>query len=93
MDALYHKIGKNDNCLTNNHIYRQGIGKLLNLATITRPDILTAINILSRKNKNSTEVDWKALKRVMQYLNATKNLNLIINTENAPILEAYSDAN
>lgn len=57
---------------------------------VTRPDISTAVNILSRKNEKLLQKDWKAVKRMISYLNYTNNLNLIINMTKTPILELYT---
>lgn len=59
-----------------NYPYRQTVGSLLYLARATRPDITYAVNVLSRYQVNSTENDWKMVKRVFRYLNGTKGLCL-----------------
>ncbi|XP_043472928.1 secreted RxLR effector protein 161-like [Leptopilina heterotoma] len=60
----------------NNIPYREAVGSLLHLATTTRPDIIYAVNILSRHQINPTEEDWIMVKRVFRYLKGTKTLEL-----------------
>ena len=61
-----------DNCL-----YRQIIGSLLFVGTRTRPDILCATSILSRFVSKPTEFLMRAAKRVVAYLNGTKEFGLM----------------
>jgi len=56
---------------------RNLIVSLLYIMLCTRPNIITAINILSRyTNKNNIEL-WKCLKRVLRYLKGNINIKLI----------------
>ncbi|XP_035211452.1 secreted RxLR effector protein 161-like [Stegodyphus dumicola] len=72
--------------------YRQAIGALLYIATVTRPDITLAVNVLSRKNESTNEKDWKTVVRVIQYLNSTKDIFLKIDFDSTPTLSCYTDA-
>ncbi|KFM58956.1 Retrovirus-related Pol polyprotein from transposon TNT 1-94, partial [Stegodyphus mimosarum] len=72
--------------------YRQAIGALLFIATVTRPDINLAVNLLSRKNESPKEKDWKAVLRVIEYLNSTKDICLKIDCDSPPSLSCYTDA-
>ncbi|XP_035234244.1 secreted RxLR effector protein 161-like [Stegodyphus dumicola] len=72
--------------------YRQAIGALLYIATVTRPDITLAVNRLSRKNESPNEKDWKAVLRVIEYLNSTKDICLRIDFDSTPTLSCYTDA-
>ena len=58
--------------------YRQAIGSLLYLSNGTRPDITYAVNVLSRKQSNFNQEDWAKVKRVLRYLNNTKQYGLSI---------------
>lgn len=49
--------------------YQELIGSLLYLSGATRPNIAFAVNDLSRFNDKHSEPHWKALKRVVRYLN------------------------
>ncbi|GBM70587.1 Copia protein [Araneus ventricosus] len=83
---------KEDDLLPNNTQYRQAIRTLLYVATVSRPDISVAVNILSRRNEKPRERDWNAVKRIIRYLKTTAELKLIINKNKEPILNALCDA-
>ena len=51
--------------------YSQIIGSLMYLANATRPDISFAMNKLSQFISNPGDDHWKALERVMRYLQWT----------------------
>ena len=51
MEPGYLNLEDEENLLPQNTQYRQAIGSLLYIATISRPDICAAINILSCKNQ------------------------------------------
>uniref|UniRef100_A0ABD2WAX0 Reverse transcriptase Ty1/copia-type domain-containing protein n=1 Tax=Trichogramma kaykai TaxID=54128 RepID=A0ABD2WAX0_9HYME len=57
--------------------YREAIGSLMYLATMTRPDIAYAVNYLSRKQVSPSEDDWKEVKRIFRYLQGTKEIGLM----------------
>jgi hypothetical protein len=57
--------------------YRQVIGKLLYLMTCTRPDISYAVGLLARFMQEPRELHWRCVKRVLKYLNATQDYNLV----------------
>ena len=59
----------------------------------TRPDLSTAINILSRySNKNNKEL-WQCLKRVLRYLKGSMNLKLVYKKGNYHhLLSGYVDS-
>lgn len=80
------------NLLQDNHLYRKAIGKLLYIATITRPDISTAVGILSRKVSKPTKMDWNAVKRVIRYLKGTINKKLKLSARTSHKLTGYVDA-
>jgi len=54
--------------------YRQAIGMLSYLAHATRPDIMYAVNYLSRFTHGYGQEHWKAVKRIIRYLASTKDL-------------------
>jgi transposase InsO family protein len=56
--------------------YQQLIGSLMYIAIGTRPDIAHAVSVLSQFNTHYGEVHWRAGKRVIRYLKATKLLKL-----------------
>ncbi|UYV62039.1 hypothetical protein LAZ67_1007590 [Cordylochernes scorpioides] len=57
-----------------------------------RPDISSAIGILSIRVVNPNEHDWKALKRILGYLKSTLDLVLVFETSSSVELNAYTDA-
>ena len=71
--------------------YRQAIGSLLYLANATRPDIMYAVNVLSRHQLNPTRNEWNMVERVFRYLAGTIDLELTY-IGNGESLEGYSDA-
>ena len=57
--------------------YREVIGCLLWLSLGTRPDITYAVSQVAKFSANPGQVHWKAVKRILRYLNGTRNLGLI----------------
>ncbi len=55
----------------NQELYQSAIGKLLYLATKTRPDIAYAVSSVARFTANPTEDHWKAVKHIFRYLVGT----------------------
>lgn len=56
--------------------YQRLIGSLMYAMVCTRPDISFSVNALSRHNSNPSLEHWIAAKRVLRYLNGTKDLAL-----------------
>lgn len=56
--------------------YQAAVGCLLYLTQWSRPDIAFAVNDVSRFNSNYRFSHWIAVKRILRYLNGTKNLRL-----------------
>lgn len=56
--------------------YRELVGCLTYLMLSSRPDISIAVNILSRIQSGATDMHWCHLKRVLRYLQGTKQLCL-----------------
>ena len=71
--------------------YREAIGKLLYLSSNSRPDIATAVSILSRYSTNFTNTHWKAVKRIFRYLKGTRDLKMVIQPKDL-VLHGYCDA-
>ncbi|KAG2835328.1 hypothetical protein PC113_g20237 [Phytophthora cactorum] len=73
-------------------------GNLIVDSRCTRPDILFAVHRVTRNALAPTEADWRLAKRIAKYLKGTKELKLLMNTdENAMgddgvLVEALSDA-
>lgn len=83
-------LKKGDFCETK-FPYQQLIGSLMYLAVLTRPDIAYSVSYLSQFNNCYNETHWNCAKRVLRYLQGTKNYCLSfkrVNTE----LEGFVDA-
>jgi hypothetical protein len=81
----------NSNPLPNGNDYRQAIGSLQYLVGASRPDIAIAVALLSRANCSPRERDWKAVKRVVRYLGATRDWKLFFPSNAPTILPCYVD--
>lgn len=72
---------------------RNLIGCLMYVMLCTRPDLCTAINILSRYQSKNNEELWKSLKRVLRYIQGTLALKLTYTRSNfVDLLVGYVDS-
>jgi hypothetical protein len=71
--------------------YRQLIGSLIYL-TNTRPDLSYAVSILSRFMQEPRDSHWNAAKRVLRYIQGTKDFGLLYTKTKNFVLGGYSDA-
>lgn len=81
-----------ENSLVGKISYQEIIGSLLYLSGATRPDNAFAVNDLSRFNNNHSEPHWKALKRILRYLQGTIDLKIRYERSANNKITAYSDA-
>ncbi len=72
--------------------YQQAVGSLLYLAQCTRPDIVYAVNDVSRFNSNYKTAHWKAVKRIFRYLKGTMDTKLKFEKDQNFEIRGYSDA-
>ena len=72
--------------------YQSAVGKLLFLATRTRPDIAFAVSNVAKYTSNPTEQHWKAVKHIFRYLVGTINYGLLYTTEELLKCLGYSDS-
>ena len=72
--------------------YSRVIGSLMYLMSCTRPDIVYAVNKLSRYTSNPGVMHWQGIMRVLKYLQFTSDYGLHY-TRYPAVLEGYSDAN
>lgn len=72
--------------------YREAVGTLMFLAVSTRPDIATAVSIVSRYLNNPGKDHWNAVKQIIRYVNQTKQFNLQLGGKAELKLSAYADA-
>jgi hypothetical protein len=75
--------------------YRSAIGSLMYAAISTRPDLSHSVNYLSRFMNNYGQPHWKAVQRVIRYLNSTKDAVLKIEGKQFSqlVTSVYVDAN
>ena len=62
--------GKRNNC-SDLFPYRELVGALLYLSTVSRPDISFSVSVLARSMHAYSEVHWMAAKNVLRYLKGT----------------------
>ncbi len=73
--------------------YKAIVGALLFIAKISRPDILYAVNMLSRFCSCYTVLHWKCLLRIVVYLYHKSELSLTYTTnQNSRPLMGYADS-
>lgn len=52
--------------------YREAVGSLMFLTTVSRPDIAYAVNTASKFLNKPSELHWRAVKRILAFLVGTK---------------------
>ena len=72
--------------------FREVVGSLMYAATMTRPDIATAVSILCRHMKAYNMEHWTAAKHVLRYIKGTLDYNITYNGSEPSHNVAYSDA-
>jgi hypothetical protein len=72
--------------------YQNLIGSLMYTAINTRPDIAFAVQHLSQFLSNPLPVHWTAAKRVLRYLNGTRDLGIVYGMEEDFDPIGYCDA-
>ena len=75
-----------------NSEYRAVVGSLLYAALVTRPDIAYAVQALGRHLNASGPEHWLAAKRVLRYLQGTKNKTLKYSPSAKTQVSGYSDS-
>jgi hypothetical protein len=72
--------------------YSSLLGRLMYLMVSTRPDLASAVQILSRFMSNPGESHWRALKRLLQYLKYTANHGITYRGDQEIQPVGFSDA-
>jgi hypothetical protein len=80
----------NANMNSCNAPYREAVGNLMFLQTVSRPDISFALNVAARNLEKPSECHWQLVKRILRYLRGTSEMGLLYSREGN--LEAFSDA-
>jgi hypothetical protein len=75
-----------------NILYASAVGSLLYAHVCTRPDIAMAIEMLGRYQSNPGVEHWKAAKKVMRYLQGTKDYGLTFRHTDHLEVVGYSDS-
>ncbi len=74
-------------------VFRRVLGQLAYLANGTRPDLAWAVSRLASKISSPTRGAWERIKRLLRYLNGTKELGLHYEPSDAPLeLETFVDS-
>lgn len=72
--------------------YREAIGYLNYIATISRSNISYAVSTLARYSNNPQELHWKAAKRVMKYLKGAIDVSLCFDRKSTNEMIGYCDS-
>jgi hypothetical protein len=74
-------------------MYQRAIGCLTYAATISRPDLSTAVSVLSKFMSNPGVEHWKGVKRVLRYVRGTLDYGLMYSADDtSTTLTGYTDA-
>ena len=86
------KLSKKD-CSNNVNptLYKIMVGSLMYL-TATRPDIMSAVSLVSRFMETPKETHWQASKRILMYVNVTKEYGVLYSTTDDFRLMCYTDS-
>ncbi|XP_022631941.1 uncharacterized protein LOC111240687 isoform X2 [Vigna radiata var. radiata] len=72
--------------------FKQAISSLMYL-TVTRPDLMYGVSLISRYMANPKESHWAAIKRILRYLKSTIEYGIFYQQSGRTGLVAYSDSN
>ena len=92
MDKSYHESVNLETSSAGDILYRQAIGILTYIMRATRPDIPYAIGKLSQNAENPSKLNCIAVKRVLRYINNTKDFSILYNGCKASSPQGFSDA-
>ena len=90
-ENIMHPSKEND-LRVDQSIYISGIMKLMYLSTRSRPDIAFAVSALASRSSDPRESDSYAMRRIVKYINKTKEEYLIFKFGGEITLSAYVDA-
>jgi len=92
MEKSYAELSELPSKPARNVPYRQVIGSLMWLMVGSRPDLAYAIGRLAQHSQSPTEYHWIAIKRVLRYINGTKNHGILYDRSLPINLKGYSDS-
>lgn len=81
-----------DEVIVDRAIYQSLIGSLLYAATLTRPDILFAVNLLSRFNHKARKRHLTAAHRILRYLKSEPDEGLVYSSSSKVNIDCFADA-
>ena len=73
-------------------MYQAAVGSLLYLSTWTRPDILYAVNNVAKFCSKPSMKHWIAVKRILSYLQGTREYGLLYNKGDTEECIGFADA-
>ena len=71
--------------------YREAIGSLTYLMTVTRPDLGAAVSILSRFSQDPGMAHWEGVKRVLRYVHGSTDVGLLYKKGSQVSTWGYAD--
>ena len=71
--------------------YKQAVGSLLWISGMTRPDIASAVRAVARHAHNPAARHWKAVRKIIAYLKATKDLGVVFRRGGDLKLSLFAD--
>ena len=88
----YEELSKEDEQF-DTRTYQRAIGCLTYAATISRPDLSTAVSVLSKFMSKPGVEHWKGVKRVLRYVQGTLDYGLMYSADDtSTTLTGYTDA-
>ena len=78
--------------LADHQEYMSLVGSLIYLSVVTRPDIAYAVGRAGQAMANPTQADMVAAKRILRYLQASKDIGIVYQRMGEPQLIGYADS-
>ena len=72
--------------------YASTMGILMYAMIATRPDIAFAVGVVSRYMSNPGKKHWQAVKGILRYIKATKNMRVCYNGSQELSVKGYTDS-
>jgi len=88
---VYRGLSKSEENMENAIPYREAVGSLIYIATLSRPDIMYAVSMVSRFLNCYSNVHWNAVKKIFKYLKGTSSYGLMYCGNKESNVKSYSD--
>jgi hypothetical protein len=87
------KVDEDDPPLGNQHKegFHTVVAKILYATKRARPDTCTAVAFLTTRVDKATDKDWKKLKHLVGYLKQTRDLPLVLSSDNISVVKWWVD--